>query len=145
MYIIELNPHSFCASQVQKTALELIYVVVVPRSLSPVVLSTVQSSINVTQTCTVLSLKQDLYSVIMHLGWVPDVLNQSRIPLISLANTGKSPWDAASEQVSRLEDVLTMSWKNFWAHFNAWHIFSWLQVIHKIVTEDCVHVHERNE
>lgn len=94
-----------------KTALELIYVVVVPRSLSPVVLGTVQTSVNVTQTWIVPSLNQDLHTVVMHLGWDPDVLNHGRIPLISLDNTGKSPWDAASEQVARLEDVLPMSWK----------------------------------
>lgn len=35
------------------------------------------------------------------------MLNHGRIPLISLGNTGNQ--DAASEQVSRLEDVLPMS------------------------------------
>lgn len=94
-----------------KTALELIYVVIVPRSLSPIVLGTVQTSVNVTQTCIMLSLKQDLYTVVTHLGWDPDVLNHGRIVLISLDSTGKSPWDAASEQAARLEDVLPMSWK----------------------------------
>lgn len=51
-----------------KTALELIYVVVVPRSLSPVALGTVQTLVNVIQTCTMQTLKQELNSVIMHLG-----------------------------------------------------------------------------
>lgn len=51
-----------------KTALELIYVVVVPRSLSPVVLGTVQTLVNVIQTSTMQTLKQELHSIIMHLG-----------------------------------------------------------------------------
>lgn len=40
-----------------KTALELIYVVVVPRSLSPFELGTVQTLVNVIQTCTMQTLK----------------------------------------------------------------------------------------
>lgn len=70
---------------------------------------------------------------------IPLALNHGRIPLISVGNMGKSLQDAASGQVSMLEDVLPISLKClFEPVLMCGIIFLWLQLMYVIVTYNYV-------
>lgn len=107
-----------------KTALELIYVVVVPRSLSPVVLGTVQTSVNVIQTFTMQTLKQELHSIIMHLGWNPTCVKSWQNSINFSGRHGEIPSRRSFRTSIYARRCFANIFKmSFWASFNVWRNF----------------------